>query len=230
MWSAPRSISARILIAMAAIVCWSSPAAAATVKVEELRADINYDWMITAAALVLLMQIGFMLLEAGASRSKNSINVAQKNLADFALSIACFGVIGFMVMFGASQGGWFGLDGGFVLLSALDDGGIVFFVFQAMFVGTAATIMSGAVAERFCFKAYILTIPVITLLIYPVYGHWAWGNLLQRLAGRSRIRRFRGLHRGARRRRLGRAGRGDRRRAASRTLRRGREGGAHQRP
>lgn len=131
-----------------------------------------------AAALVLMMQVGFLFLEAGLCRSKNSINVAQKNIADLILSVSCFWLIGFALMFGPSVWGWFGWSSDMAALSAADDWDFTFFVFQAVFCGTAATIMSGAVAERFAFAGYACVTIAIALLIYPVFGSWAWGNLL----------------------------------------------------
>ena len=167
----------RLFLVLAAAL---APQAALAQSVD-LAARLDLLWVSVAAALVLLMQVGFMMLEAGLTRAKNAVNVAQKNLADFALSILMFALLGFALMFGASQGGvygWFGWSDNMVRLSDMADADLMFFVFQAMFVGTAATIMSGAVAERFSYLPYMLTIPVISLLIYPVFGHWAWGNLL----------------------------------------------------
>ncbi|MCA3605117.1 MAG: ammonium transporter [Methylobacterium sp.] len=143
--------------------------------VEQLRAHLNHVWLMTAAALVLLMQAGFLLLEAGMVRSKNSINVAQKNVVDFFVSAACFAVFGFMIMFGPTVMGLFGSPGTLWGYSGLDDWTYTFFVFQVAFAGTAATIVSGAVAERMSYAAYIVLAAVVGLLIYPVFGHWAWG-------------------------------------------------------
>ncbi|MFY8157002.1 MAG: ammonium transporter, partial [Rhabdaerophilum sp.] len=143
--------------------------------VEQLRAHLNHVWVMTAAVLVLLMQAGFLLLEAGMVRSKNSINVAQKNVADFFVSAACFAVFGFMIMFGPTVMGLFGSPGTLWGYSGLDEWTYTFFVFQVAFAGTAATIVSGAVAERMSYAAYIVLAAVVGLLIYPVFGHWAWG-------------------------------------------------------
>ncbi|MCA4924528.1 MAG: ammonium transporter, partial [Methylobacterium sp.] len=143
--------------------------------VEQLRAHLNHVWVMTAAVLVLLMQAGFLLLEAGMVRSKNSINVAQKNVADFFVSAACFAVFGFMIMFGPTVMGLFGSPGTLWGYSGLDEWTYTFFVFQVAFAGTAATIVSGAVAERMSYAAYIVLASVVGLLIYPVFGHWAWG-------------------------------------------------------
>lgn len=152
--------------------------AAAVPETDALHGRIDFVWMAVAAALVLLMQVGFMLLEAGMVRSKNSVNVAQKNLSDFAFSALAFALLGFSVMFGPSVGGWFGDPLAFPALDDLSDPQVSFFLFQAMFVGTAATIMSGAVAERFSYGAYLATVPMVSVVIYPVFGHWAWGDLM----------------------------------------------------
>ncbi len=143
-----------------------------------LQSDVDHVWTMTAAGLVFFMQAGFMLLEAGTVRAKNSVNVAQKNLIDFLLSTVCFGAIGFAVMFGTTQSGWFGWSSDIAFFSTSEDWSMTFFVFQLVFCGTAATIVSGAVAERMAMPGYILCTILIALLIYPVVGHWAWGGLL----------------------------------------------------
>lgn len=155
----------------------AAPADAAA-QLEALQLNLNHVWTLVAAALVLSMQAGFLLLEAGAVRSKNSINVAQKNVSDFFLSTAVFALVGFGLMFGTSAGGWYGSTPSLSLFELKDPWIYTFFVFQAMFVGTAATIVSGAVAERMTFSGYLLMALVLAVLIYPVFGHWAWGNLL----------------------------------------------------
>lgn len=146
----------------------------------EARQQRNADtiWLLLCGGLVLMMQIDFLLLEAGAVRSKNSINVAQKNLGDLVISIAVFSLFGFSIMFGASQGGLFGWDKSHLITGFDDTWTYAFFAFQAMFVGTAATIVSGVVAERMTLRAYIMITVLIAAIIYPVFGHWAWGSLL----------------------------------------------------
>ena len=111
-------------------------------------------------------------------RSKNSINVAQKNITDFVFSIVCFYLLGFMLMFGVSSDGWFGWDESLFFWNQVEDWNYTFFVFQAVFVGTAATILSGAVAERMKFSAYIIMAIMLSSFIYPIFGHGAVGNLL----------------------------------------------------
>ena len=138
----------------------------------------DHIWTMTAAALVLFMQVGFLMLEGGMVRSKNSINVAQKNIVDLIVSVCLFYLVGFGLMFGTSMGGWIGWQSDLFAWDTAADWNYTFFVFQAVFVGTAATIVSGAVAERMVFMGYVAMAALISLVIYPVFGHWAWGNLL----------------------------------------------------
>ncbi|VAW84061.1 Ammonium transporter [hydrothermal vent metagenome] len=138
--------------------------------------SIDQLWIILCIGLVFLMQPGFLALESGLTRAKNSINVAIKNLTDFSVSFIIFWCFGFTLMFGASHYGLFGGDSSSFFIGISDDQ-VTFFLFQAMFCGTAATIVSGAVAERMRFRGYIIVTIVISALIYPVFGHWAWNGL-----------------------------------------------------
>ncbi|MGM0457494.1 MAG: ammonium transporter, partial [Cyanobacteriota bacterium] len=118
------------------------------------------------------MQPGFMCLESGLTRSKNSINVAVKNFADFGISVCLFWAFGYAFMFGSSIVGWLGQNSFFL---AVDDDPklAAFFLFQAMFCGTATTIVSGAVAERIKFGTYLAVACLTSGVIYPIFGHWA---------------------------------------------------------
>jgi len=138
---------------------------------------LDYIWVLTCAALVFLMQAGFMALESGMARAKNSINIAIKNLADFILSVAGYWILGFGLMFGLSQGGLFGFSDFFTSIGN-DPWKALFFVFQTVFAGTAATIDSGAVAERTKFAGYLIISFITCSVIYPIFGHWAWGGFL----------------------------------------------------
>ncbi len=133
-------------------------------------------WVIVAATLVFLMQPGFMCLESGLTRSKNSINVAAKNLTDFIVSVLAFWLMGYGVMFGLSH---IGIVGTSQFLISFESGetSATFFFFQAMFCGTATTIFSGAVAERMKFSSYLVVVILLSTLVYPVFGHWAWNGL-----------------------------------------------------
>jgi Amt family ammonium transporter len=157
----------------------SGPAwAAVAADLQSFQKSLDMVWVLVAAGLVLFMQVGFMLLEAGLVRSKNSINVAQKNLLDLAVSVLIFAFFGFSLAFGAG-GGWFaGFDTRLFGLAGLDPWGLTVFAFQVMFCGTAATIISGAVAERMRLPSYIWCSVLTAGLIYPVFAHWAWGGVL----------------------------------------------------
>ncbi len=164
---------------IATTALFASPALAAGAPEQfALQGDVDHVWTATAAALVFLMQAGFLLLEAGSVRAKNSVNVAQKNLMDFVVSTVCFGAIGYMLMFGTSVGGWIGWQPELAFFGSAGDWSLTFFVFQLMFCGTAATVMSGAVAERMTINGYLLGALLIAAVIYPVAGHWAWGGSL----------------------------------------------------
>lgn len=129
-------------------------------------------WLATASALVFLMQAGFALLESGLSRSKNTLNVVMKNYTDVCLGTLIFWAIGYGLMFGHNPSGWFGTDE--FLLNRADAGTWGVLLFQTMFAATAATIASGAMAERTRFGAYLFGALIITGLIYPVFGSWVW--------------------------------------------------------
>jgi Amt family ammonium transporter len=134
-------------------------------------------WIVLCAALVFVMQAGFLCLESGLTRNKNSINVAAKNVADFAIAALGFWLVGFGLMFGPTWGGWFGA-GMFGLFDQIthDAGLLAFVLFQLMFCATATTIVAGAVAERMRFGAYLAISTLVSMLVYPVFGHWAWGG------------------------------------------------------
>ncbi|WP_373485266.1 ammonium transporter [Acetobacterium malicum] len=135
----------------------------------------DYLWVVISAMIVFLMQPGFMALETGLTRAKNSINVAIKNMSDFILSVAAFWFVGFGLMFGESFHGIVGISDYFVNFEQ-DDWKAAFFLFQVVFAGTAATIDSGAVAERAKFSTYLLMSFITSAFIYPIFGHWAWGG------------------------------------------------------
>jgi ammonium transporter, Amt family len=140
---------------------------------------LDLAWVILCAGLVFLMQAGFLCLESGLTRTKNSINVAVKNITDFGLSVFVFWTVGFGLMFGTSTGGIIGTDLFFADVGGTHPWLSTFFIFQAMFCGTAVTIVSGAVAERMTFAGYLFISIFVALVIYPVFGHWAWGGAYQ---------------------------------------------------
>ena len=132
-------------------------------------------WVLICAGLMFLMQAGFTCLESGLTRSKNSVNVAIKNITDFGISTILFWAFGFALMFGTSHGTWIGLTGFFL---PLEEGTwpTTFFLFELMFCATAVTIVSGATAERLRFRSYIIISIISSGLIYPTFGHWAWNG------------------------------------------------------
>ncbi len=141
------------------------------------KSNIDILWVIISSALVFIMQAGFAFVESGLTRSKNSINVAIKNLTDLGVSVTVFWFAGFALMFGYSIKGLIGTTMFFTPFSS----GVwiaTFFLFQAMFCSTSATIVSGAIAERIKYSSYIISTIIISVIVYPVSGHWAWGGAL----------------------------------------------------
>ena len=142
---------------------------------------INIVWVFLGAVMVMLMQAGFAILEAGLTRQKNCNNVLMKNIMDFAIGSIIFLVVGFGLMFGESLGGIVGITG-FIDPTTLNLSQFealspsVFIFFQTVFCATAATIVSGAMAERTKFSSYLIYTLVISLVIYPISGHWIWGG------------------------------------------------------
>lgn len=147
--------------------------------IDLVQTHANYLWTLIAACLVFFMQAGFALVESGFTRAKNAVNIMMKNLMDFSLGSIVFWAVGFGLMFGATTTGWFGTSG-FFLSDFTPDGDpwvLAFWMFQVVFAATAATIVSGAMAERTKFSGYLIYSVVISALIYPIFGAWAWGGL-----------------------------------------------------
>ena len=134
-------------------------------------------WVLLGAMLVFWMQPGFALVEAGMTRSKNTANILMKNFCDFMCGSVLFWMIGFSLMFGSDHG-FLGWDGFFFRSNGGNDTlpTAAFFIFQTMFCATAATIVSGAMAERTKFSNYLIYSILISAFIYPVSGHWGWGG------------------------------------------------------
>ncbi|SVB59699.1 uncharacterized protein METZ01_LOCUS212553, partial [marine metagenome] len=149
-----------------------------------LRDDSNILWTCLAAFLVFFMQAGFAMVESGFTRAKNVCNIIMKNLMDVSMGSIVFWMVGFGLMFGVSNG-WVGtnfflFDGGSDVAKATGNSvgfNWAFLLFQTVFCATAATIVSGAVAERTKFISYLIYSVVICGLIYPIFGSWAWGSL-----------------------------------------------------
>lgn len=147
-----------------------------------LQTTLDNVWILVAALLVLFMQAGFALVEAGLTRAKNVANVMMKNLMDLCFGALAFFAVGFAIAFGGGfdgigrfvgGGGWFLGEGAFTYGNLTP---FTFFIFQVAFAATAATIVSGAMAERTQFKSYIAYSIVISALIYPIVVRWQWGG------------------------------------------------------
>ncbi len=143
----------------------------------DMARSIDTVWVLITAALVFFMQAGFALVEAGFTRSKNTVNILYKNLMDFGIGSIIFWALGFGLMFGGDISGFIGTPD-FFFRNGWEGGipGEAFLIFQTVFAATAATIVSGAMAERTEFKSYLIFSLVISAVIYPVSGHWIWGG------------------------------------------------------
>lgn len=137
---------------------------------DEIKLVLDTIWILIAAAFVFFMQAGFAMVETGFTRSKNAGNIIMKNLMDFAIGSVMFWLVGYSIMYGLDVKGLFGWSG-FVFY---DD--YTSLIFQTVFCATAATIVSGAMAERTKFISYLIYSFFISVLIYPVAGHWIWGG------------------------------------------------------
>ncbi len=137
---------------------------------------VDYIWILVCAFLVMFMQPGFAMLEAGFCRAKNVTNLMTKNLMDYAIGSLAFFLIGYAIMMGGDWHGLWGTEGWFMLGDYYDVDKYLNMFWMLVFCATAATIVSGAVAERMKFKAYIAYSIIISVIIYPIYGHWVWGG------------------------------------------------------
>ena len=141
--------------------------------------SVNTCWTLVGAFLVYFMQAGFALCEAGFTRAKNTGNILMKNMMDFCIGTPCYWLIGFGLMFGGTGaliGGFDPFIQGDYSHLGLDIPLWVYIVFQTVFCATAATIVSGSMAERTNFKAYCVYSAAISLVVYPICGHWMWGG------------------------------------------------------
>ncbi len=141
------------------------------------KSSVDILWLVSCSGMVFLMQAGFLCLETGLTRSKNNINVASKNITDLGISAIAYWMIGYGLMFGASK---FGLIGSTHFLPNVDERDSwfsAFLLFQFMYCGAAVTILSGAVAERIRFTSYIGITIIVSVVIYPIFGHWVWNGI-----------------------------------------------------
>ena len=156
----------------------ADPSGAATYA-EDPNTAINFSWVLICGFLVMSMQAGFALLEAGLTRAKNAANIMMKNMVDFCIGALGYWAIGFALMMGTATGItglMIGLNGFFLWGDAYDVSIIELWFWQMVFCATAATIVSGAMAERTKFSTYCIASLIVTAFIYPIYGHWMWGG------------------------------------------------------
>jgi len=140
----------------------------------EVSAALDMIWLVVAAALVFFMQAGFAMVETGLTRAKNASNILMKNLMDFSVGALAYWAIGWALMYGSSAGGFIGTDQFF--LAGAESATYRDWFFQVVFAATAATIVSGAMAERTKFSGYLLYSIFVSGLIYPISGHWIWNG------------------------------------------------------
>jgi len=153
-------------------------------EISSVQYALDTVWVLLAAVLVFFMQAGFAMVEAGFTRAKNAVNIMMKNMMDLSIGMLSFWTLGFAIMFGTGNS-FMGTSGFFVSADQVDSYAslswssvpvMVAFIFQAVFAATAATIVSGAVAERIKFGSYMVISAVLTIIIYPISGHWGWGG------------------------------------------------------
>lgn len=148
-------------------------------KIDDVQKNANFVWTLVAAFLVFFMQAGFAMVETGLTRAKNAANIMMKNLMDYVLGSLAFFLIGFGLMFGSNPTGFIGTNGFLIsdFAKEKDLWVFAFWMFQVVFAATSATIVSGAMAERTKFIAYLIYSFVISAVIYPIFGSWCWGGL-----------------------------------------------------
>jgi Amt family ammonium transporter len=169
----PRNVVRRGLL-LACILLVPGLVVAAEPTAKDVGNSLWLAWLGICGALVFFMQAGFALLECGMSRAKNTVNIIMKNFCDMATSTLGFWAVGFGLMFGMNQSGWIGASD--FAMQSNDGAAMMNFFYQLMFAATCSTIVSGAVAERMRFSAYLIGAFIITLVIYPVYGAWTWND------------------------------------------------------
>jgi Amt family ammonium transporter len=157
-----------------ALLLFSTASAQEADPVDELASALDTTWLMLAAFLVFFMQAGFAMVEAGFVRTKNVANILMKNILDCSIGAIAFWAVGWAIAYGSTSGELFGTTQFF--LGGDFGGAYAGWIFQFAFAATAATIVSGAMAERTAFHGYLFYTVFITAIIYPVVVHWAWGS------------------------------------------------------
>jgi Amt family ammonium transporter len=165
-------IRARDIRAPAAVGVLLAAGPAAASDMVAVSADLHLVWTAVCAGLVLMMQPGFAFLESGLARGKNAVNVLMKNFTDCAIASVGYWIVGYGLMFGANPTGWFGTSD---FMPSADET-LVNVLYQTFFAATAATIISGAVAERIRYLPYLVGTFFVVVVVYPLFGAWAWGG------------------------------------------------------
>ncbi len=161
-----------LLVTMATDV--AAEVATQATNIASLVSAVDTVWVLFATALVFLMQAGFAMVEAGFTRAKNAGNIIMKNLMDFSIGAVVYWIIGYSLMFGQSNGFVGAIDLFVANASSSDPNMFTFLMFQTVFAATAATIVSGAMAERTKFVSYCLYSLIISAIVYPISGGWVW--------------------------------------------------------
>jgi len=163
------------LISLALKAHAGDPTGAETLK-KDPGAPVDYVWVLVCAFLVFFMQAGFAFVESGFCRAKNATNLMMKNLMDFVMGSLAFFAVGYALMMGKDLYGLIGTTGWFLHGNAYDVHEYLIWMFEVVFAATAATIVSGGVAERIKFPVYLFYSILVSAVIYPIYGHWVWGG------------------------------------------------------
>jgi len=180
-----KRLASAVLVGIALLIGGGTAYGQEYLPAEVIAAAFDMIWLTLSAALVFFMQAGFAMVEIGLTRAKNAGNIIMKNLMDFAVGAIAYWAVGWEFMYGSSIGGLIGADAFFLSYDAaafesygVDSMSPVYrdWIFQVVFAATAATIVSGAMAERTKFTAYLVYSVVISALIYPIAGHWHWGG------------------------------------------------------
>ena len=177
-------IALLVILGVGIFIGSGAVARAQDLTIDKVASGVDFSWTLVAAFLVFFMQAGFAFLGAGLIRSKSTVNYMTKSFLDFCITALSFWAFGFALMFGGSVAATGLTDGnsilgysGFFLSGAAEaDDTALLWIFQMVFAGTAATIVAGAIAERTRINAYLAYSFIVGALIYPIYGHWVWGD------------------------------------------------------